>query len=132
MRQYKKIFALLKSINQSNDWLHDMLLEWFDKKSLKELTVPEVQTVIFNLEKLNASNKKPDGLTDKQLRKIGILKSKLNMSTADLNKFNLHTTGIENINDLTIKKGSALIIGMVKLYLSRNCKKLPYKKPSKF
>ena len=90
MRQYKKIFALLKSINQSNDWLHDMLLEWFDKKSLKELTVPEVQTVIFNLEKLNASNKKPDGLTDKQLRKIGILKSKLNMSTADLNKFNLH------------------------------------------
>ena len=124
MRQYKKIFALLKSINQSNDWLHDMLLEWFDKKSLKELTVPEVQTVIFNLEKLNASNKKPDGLTDKQLRKIGILKSKLNMSTADLNKFNLHTTGI--------KKGSALIIGMVKLYLSRNCKKLPYKKPSKF
>jgi hypothetical protein len=118
---YRKIYALLKSIGKTNEWLHEMLVEWTGKSHLRELTQDEYNTVVKALE--NAKNTRPyeyGDRTEKQLRLILFYKQKLRMKTESLNAFILRTTGDKhNTDELKIADASAVINGLMKLKIRK-------------
>lgn len=124
--QLRKIFALLKSANQTNDWLHDMLPEWTDgKTSLRDLAPKEADTVVKALE--NVGKIKPvvkGNRTDKQARTICCFAGKLNYGGEHLSGFIKHTTGNKSyVNDLSVTEASAVITGLKNVLYPKQAKK---------
>lgn len=136
----RKIHALKKQNNFSDEELHDFVFQWVNEKSLKELSVSQAITVCNNLQaSLNKEKttlqlvsspqpntkwkEKPGGLTFPQYKCIMGKQSFLKITDDGLDKFIMHTIGVyKDVTDLEVKEASSVINGLVQLENSKKTK----------
>ncbi len=130
--QRKKIYALAKDLNLSNDQLHDLMPAWAGTASLGKdnCTSAQANKIIEALGKMNNSSSasaskqshhitgnigKPGFITQKQFLAINQICAAKKWSPEHLNNFIKHTTGTLTADELTMKEASQVITGLKKL-----------------
>lgn len=111
---YKRLYAAIYSAKKNNEFLHQMILEWFGKNSLRDLSDDEMKETIRKINLIRESSV-PYVCSTKQYNFIMRLKASLKMSGEQFSGFMRKTChGKDDINILNKSDATALITGLLK------------------
>lgn len=120
--QRKRIFALSREANISNDILHQYIISWAGVSSLREdkCTFHQANKIIEALSKCikkrkSSGNAKAGGATEKQINAIKTIQRLLGWNDGRISGFIGHTVFKRAVEDLTVPEASKVIIGLRKM-----------------
>lgn len=120
--QRKRIFALSREANISNDILHQYMISWAGVSSLREdkCTFHQANKIIEALSKCvkkrkSSGSAKAGGATEKQINAIKTIQRILGWNDGRINGFIEHTAYKRGMEYLTVPEASKVIIGLRKM-----------------